>query len=210
MTAFDDDFIERFDDLLRLRRDVRRFRTDPVPEAELAAAIAGAELSPSVGNSQPWRWVRVESEAPRDAVRRSFRRCNEEALGGYRGERAQTYASLKLAGLDDAPVHLAVFAAADPEQGHGLGRRTMPETLAFSVVTAVSNLWLAARARGIGVGWVSIVDPDEVTTALDVPGDWRLIAYLCLGYPEIESDTPELELVGWQGRTDPAARMLIR
>lgn len=205
--TFDDEFIARFDDLLRWRRDVRRFRTDPLPEADLEAILRSAELSPSVGNSQPWRWVRVESSAPKAAVRESFQQCNADALAGYRGERAATYAGLKLSGLDEAPVQLAVFSDDDAAQGHGLGRQTMPETLAYSVVTAVSALWLAARARAIGVGWVSIVDPAAATAALDVPASWRLVAYLCLGYPETESDTPELERLGWQARTAAAPRI---
>ncbi|EGD56244.1 5,6-dimethylbenzimidazole synthase [Gordonia neofelifaecis] len=207
---FDDEFIESFDELLRWRRDVRRFKTDPIDPEVVQEIIASAELSPSVGNSQPWRWVDVRSPEPRAVVKETFARCNAEALQGYRGERAQQYSTLKLAGLDQAPVHLAVFCEDETLQGHGLGRQTMPETLAYSVVTAIGSLWLAARARGVGVGWISIIEPEAVYRALDVPEEWRFVAYLCVGYPEKVDATPELERAGWQARTDPDARYFVR
>jgi 5,6-dimethylbenzimidazole synthase len=107
---------------------------------------------------------------------------------------------MKLAGLGQAPVQFAVFADMAPSQGYGLGRRTMPETAAYSVVMAIHTLWLAARAEGIGLGWISIIDPDEIARLLDVPPDWKLIGYFCLGYPIEESRTPELQGVGWENR----------
>lgn len=207
--TFDRRFVDDLDELLRWRRDVRRFRTDPLAPGLLDEVLASAELSPSVGNSQPWRWVEVRSAEPRASVTASFERCNAEALDGYRGDRARAYAGLKLSGLRDAPVHLAVCCAAAGDQGHGLGRRTMPQTLEYSVATAVSTLWLAARARGVGVGWVSIVDPDDVTDALGVPDDWSLVAYLCIGYPEADDDVPALERAGWQARTDSQTRYRV-
>ncbi|GAC78362.1 cob(II)yrinic acid a,c-diamide reductase [Gordonia malaquae] len=208
--TFSAEFVDELDELLRWRRDVRRFRPDPLADGVLDEILASAELSPSVGNSQPWRWVQVVSDAPRAAVKANFERCNAEALDGYRGEKAKMYTGLKLAGLDDAPVHLAVFCVPEPDQGAGLGRRTMPQTLEYSVVTAISTLWLAARARGVGVGWVSIVEPDAVARALDVPGDWILVGYLCVGYPETLEQTPELERLGWQARTSPEVRYEVR
>ena len=116
--------------------------------------------------------------------------------------RAAAYARLKLAGLEEAPSHLAVFAEPDPAQGSGLGRRTMPETVAYSAVMAVHTLWLAARAAGVGLGWVSILDPAQVQAALDVPAEWAFIGYLCLGYPAAEDDAPELEREGWETRRE--------
>ncbi|VFA82547.1 NADH dehydrogenase [Gordonia paraffinivorans] len=208
--TFDTTFVDDLDRLFRWRRDVRRFSREPLPAHLLPEILEAAELSPSVGNSQPWRWVEVQTTTAREVVRDSFIRCNSQALDGYSGERAQLYSSLKLAGLDDAPVHLAVFCDPEPAQGHGLGRQTVPETLEYSVVAAITTMWLAARARGVGVGWVSILDPDEVTAALGVPPRWKLVAYLCIGYPERESDIPELERVGWQSRTDAESRHLIR
>ncbi|EON33809.1 MULTISPECIES: 5,6-dimethylbenzimidazole synthase [Gordonia] len=208
--TFDDAFVGDLDRLLRWRRDVRRFSREPLEPHLLPQILDAAELAPSVGNSQPWRWVEVRSTTARKAVRDSFTRCNADALDGYTGERAQLYSSLKLAGLDDAPVHLAVFCEPAVAQGQGLGRQTVPETLEYSVVTAISTLWLAARARGVGVGWVSIIEPDRVTAALAVPSAWKLVAYLCIGYPAHDSETPELERVGWQARTASEERHFVR
>lgn len=197
---FDASFRERFEDLLRWRRDVRRFRPDPVPPGLLEHLLRLACLAPSVGFSQPWRFVLVRDPARRAAVRASFAASNAEALAAQGPSRADHYARLKLAGLDEAPEQLAVFCEPDPATGHGLGRRTMPETVAYSTVAAVQTLWLAARAHGLGLGWVSILDPAAVGAALDVPAGWQLVAYLCLGYPAAEDDTPVLEREGWEAR----------
>ena len=207
---FDAHFRDQLEALFRWRRDVRRFRTDPVAPGLLDRLIGLAALAPSVGNSQPWRFVKVDDDARRVAVRRNFEAANRDALAAYRGERARLYARLKLAGLDRAPVHLAVFVDAATPLGAGLGCRTMPETLAYSTVGAVHGLWLAARAYGVGVGWVSILDPEAVQDVLDVPEDWSLVAYLCLGYPEEEHPDPELERHGWQRRVDISESIVQR
>lgn len=203
-------FAAAFRDLVLWRRDVRRFRTDPVPEALVARLIGLACHAPSVGNCQPWRFVLVADPARRESVRASFRRANQSALEGYNGETRALYARLKLEGLEAAPVQLAVFADEATERGAGLGRQTMPEMLLYSVVGAVHTLWLAARARGVGLGWVSILEPDVVTRALDVPPHWRLVAYLCLGWPVEEHLDPELERAGWQAHADHADLILRR
>jgi len=202
---FDDAFRERLMELFRWRRDVRRFRADPLPDGLLDRLLDAACLAPSVGFSQPWRFVLVDDFERREAVRRSFRACNAAALDGYDGERAALYARLKLEGLTDAPVQLAVFCDEGTAAGHGLGSRTMPETLRYSVVAAIQTLWLTARAYGVGVGWVSILDPAEVTRALEVPEGWRLVAHLCIGYPAEPRPEPELLRLGWQA-PDPEAR----
>ncbi len=208
------DFDQKFQDTLHAlflwRRDVRRFRRSPLPDATVADLLALAALAPSVGYSQPWRFVLVEDAARRAAVRENFARCNAEALAEQRGARAKLYAGLKLSGLEDAPVQIAVFCEEGTHVGHGLGRRTMPETLRYSVVTAVHTLWLAARARGIGVGWVSILDPEALSKTLDVPEDWSLVAYLCIGWPEEEHLDPELLRSGWENRQDLADGILRR
>ncbi len=205
---FDDTFQAKLDDLFRWRRDVRRFLRDPVAPELIDELLDLACLAPSVGNSQPWRFARVDGADTRRAIISDFREANAEALGDYEGPKAKLYASLKLSGLEDAPVHLAVFADESTDAGAGLGRRSMPEMLNYSAVLAVYTLWLAARARGLGVGWVSILNPDRVTNILDVPDRWCLIAYLCIGYPEEEHDEPELQRHGWQD-TDPAARAVL-
>jgi 5,6-dimethylbenzimidazole synthase len=194
------EFFAALTELLHWRRDVRRFRMDAIPDSDVLELLRIARLAPSVGLSEPWRFMRVRGAVARAAVRRNFERCNEEALNGYCGEDAALYAKLKLSGLDDAPVQIAVFCDGGVNAGRGLGRRTMPETAEYSVVAAVHTLWLAARARGIGMGWVSILDPDDIATALRVPEGWRLVAYLCLGQPVEEHADPELQRAGWEHR----------
>ena len=208
--VFDQAFQKQFINLLLWRRDVRRFRTDPIPKGDIDDLIKEACLAPSVGNCQPWRFVKVNDRERRKSIRDSFERANNEALNDYHGERAKLYASLKLQGMDQAPVQLAVFADEETEAGMGLGRKTMPEMLDYSAVAAVQLLWLAARVKGIGVGWVSILEPDVVGKTLDVPDHWRLIAYLCIGYPEEDHVVPELVREGWQDRIDPDALTLER
>lgn len=200
MVAFDDNFRRQLRELFVWRRDVRRFRTDPLPDGAATRLIEVACLSPSVGLSQPWRFVIVDEDARRRAVIDDFRTCNADALNCYSGERAARYATLKLSGLEQAPLHLAVFADKTSEIGHGLGRATMPETTDYSVVAAITAMWLAARAEGIGLGWVSILNPDRIHAILDVPAGWRFIAYLCIGYPETDCDQPELEQAKWEHR----------
>jgi 5,6-dimethylbenzimidazole synthase len=198
--VFDDAFRARLRALLTWRRDVRRFRRDPLPPGAVERLIELASLAPSVGLSQPWRFVVVDDPAHRGAIRRNFASANAAALAAQSPEHAAKYARLKLAGLDDAPCHLAVFADRATEQGHGLGRRTMPEMVDYSAVAAAHTLWLAARAEGIGMGWVSILDPPAIGAILDVPAAWKLIGYFCLGYPEEEDDVPMLETTGWDAR----------
>jgi 5,6-dimethylbenzimidazole synthase len=188
--------------LLHWRRDVRHFRTDAVPVELITQLLGLACQSPSVGNSQPWRFVFVADELRREAVIENFNGANRDALMEQHPERQAAYASLKLAGLREAPIHLAVFCDEAGTAGHGLGRRTMPEMLAYSVVCAIHAFWLGARAHGLGVGWVSILDPATINTIVDVPQKWKLIAYLCVGWPAEEHDTPELQRRGWQDRED--------
>ncbi len=164
---FDEAFAAQFAALLAWRRDVRRFRRDALPGGLVERLLAQAELSPSVGHSQPWRWIRVADPGQREAVLASFRRCNAEALADYEGERARLYAELKLEGLRE-------------------------------VVAAITQFWLAARVQGVGVGWVSILEPEVVREALGAPPAWKLIAWLCVGWPEAESELPELVKAGWE------------
>jgi 5,6-dimethylbenzimidazole synthase len=198
--AFDDAFRARLRDLVIWRRDVRRFRRDPLPAGIVEELIELACLAPSVGLSQPWRFVIVDDATIRAAIRRNFAACNADALAAQKSERAGLYARLKLAGLEEAPCHLAVFADRDTVQGHGLGRQTMPEMIEYSAVTAVHTIWLAARAQGIGMGWVSILEPRVVAEHLRVPAEWKFIGYFCLGFPQLDDTVPELEQVGWEQR----------
>ncbi len=208
--TFGADFQAKLEELLVWRRDVRHFRRDALPEGLLERLLGLAALAPSVGLSQPWRFVRVVSAESRGLVIGNFEAANAEALADYSGDRAALYARLKLAGLREAPEHLAVFADLAPEAGQGLGRRSMPETLQYSTVCAVHTLWLAARAAGVGLGWVSILDPERLGRDLEVAESWRLVAYLCLGYPEEEHDDPELQRQGWQARAEAGPVVLTR
>lgn len=209
-TDFGYAFRVRLRDLLVWRRDVRRFRRDPLPSGALEALIELACLAPSVGLSQPWRFVIVEDAAIRLAIRENFALCNAQALAAQEPLRAELYARLKLAGLDEAPAHFAVFADRSTAQGRGLGRRTMPEMIEYSTVTAVHTIWLAARAQGIGMGWVSILDPKAVAAILDVPEEWKFIGYFCLGYPQADDIVPELERCGWEQRRSPRSTIVRR
>ena len=205
---FDAAFRQAFRDLVLWRRDVRRFRRDPIDPALIQSLLELASHAPSVGHCQPWRFVLVESGECREAVRSSFARANAKALESYDGEQRAQYARLKLEGLEDAPVHLAVFADEATEAGSGLGRQTMPQTLQYSVVAAIQTLWLAARAEGLGLGWVSILEPKRLCQILEVPESWTLIAYLCIGRPVEEHLDPELERHRWQQRLD-AGRLIF-
>ncbi len=206
--VFDDLFRMQLLELFRWRRDVRRFLTTPLPSGVIGSLLDVACLAPSVGLSQSWRFVTVEAPARRAAVRANFEICNAEALANQAPGLAAAYARLKLAGLDEAPCHIAVLAEPDPREGHGLGRRTMPEATTYSAVMAIYTLWLTARAMGLGLGWVSILDPAAIKTILEVPSEWIFIGYLCLGYPQAEDIMPELERAGWeQRRTAEAAHI---
>ncbi len=209
MPDFSDQFRQEFTQLLRWRRDVRRFRTDPVEGALIDRCLSTFNLAPSVGLSEPWRIVRVNSQTARDAATANFEAANADALKGYSGEKAQLYSGLKLSGMRDAPVQLAIFCDDETTKGQGLGAATMPEMRRYSVVAAITQFWLAARAEGLGVGWVSILDPARLTRDLDVPAGWTLVAYLCVGWPQDVKTTPTLQSVGWETRS-PTLEILER
>lgn len=188
-------------EVLTWRRDVRHFKTDQIPQDEIDQLRASMDAAPSVGNARPWRVVQVQSSGKRQAIIDNFESANTKAAAQYTDQKRKDYLALKLAGLRDAPVHLAVFTDLEPAAGHGLGRQTMPEMLAYSTVIAIHTLWLSARALNIGVGWVSILDPKAVEGLLEVPNTWKLTGYLCVGYPEFQDDTPLLHQKGWQENT---------
>jgi 5,6-dimethylbenzimidazole synthase len=208
--VFDEVFQAQFAQLVAWRRDVRRFRSDTVKTQTIDALLDLMQLAPSVGNSQPWRWVNVESKDAREKIREDFARCNAEALASYDADRAIAYARLKLEGLQVAPVQFAVFCDQSTNQGANLGRRTIPLTLEYSVAAMLATFWLAARSVGLGVGWVSILNPAHVAKVLQVPEDWKFMAYLCVGWPEEEHIDPELVRYGWQDRTAAGRAVITR
>lgn len=207
---FPDALVVELDRLLKWRRDVRHFRSRMVPESVLNDLLLRASMAPSVGLSQPWRFVRVDDPARRKGIQEEFDRCNRAAQARMPSGDAADYVRLKLNGLEDAPHHVAVFCDPHPAQGRGLGRQTMPHTVQWSVVMAIYNFWLAATARGIGVGWVSILEPTIIHNIIDVDPKWELIAYLCVGYPLAYSETPELEEKGWAERHPDRCRWICR
>jgi 5,6-dimethylbenzimidazole synthase len=187
---------------IRERRDVRRgFLPEPLPNEVLYRLLDAAHNAPSVGLMQPWRFIVVQDIAVRGVIHKIFLDANKEAIADYEGEQQQNYAGMKLEGILEAPQNLCVVCDSQSSQGHQLGRRTMPETAIYSAVCAVQNLWLAARAEGIGVGWVSILDPNLLRNALKIPDKITPVAYLCLGYVNAFAGEPDLERFGWEKRT---------
>lgn len=187
-------------DAIYQRRDVREFRPDAVSDSVLARILNAAHHAGSVGFMQPWNFIIVRSRRIREQVYDSFLAENRRAAEHYRGERRELYDALKLEGILESPLNLAV--ACDRRRGgpHVLGRNTIPDTDLYSTCCAIQNLWLAARAEGIGVGWVSILDPERVKAILNLPPEMLLVAYLCLGYPVRFEERPLLESVGWEQR----------
>src|SRR5258708_16663003 len=168
---------------IRERRDVRRgFLPEPMPDDLLDRLLEAAHNAPSVGLMQPWRFIVIRDIGVRQSIHKLFLDANQEALAGYAGERQQTYAGLKLEGILEAPQNLCIVCDSQSHQGHELGRRTMPETALYSAVCAVQNLWLAAWAEGIGVGWVRILAPNQLRHALKIRHHITPVAYLSLGF----------------------------
>ncbi|HEY4077924.1 MAG TPA: 5,6-dimethylbenzimidazole synthase [Rhizomicrobium sp.] len=209
-TDFDAPFQARLVDLFSLRRDVRQFKQEGLQAGTIERLIQTACLAPSVGLSEPWRFVIVRDPHRRAAIHACFMEENARALEAQSSDRAEAYARLKLEGLIDAPEHVAVFADRTTGQGHGLGRHSMPQMIEYSAVMAAHTFWLAARAEGIGVGWISILDPSRVIQILDIPPEWSFLGYLCVGYPITQSRTPKLEQDGWEYRRPPASAITLR
>ena len=183
------------------RRDVRRgFSDRPLPDELLQRLLAAAHCAPSVGLMQPSRFIVIRDVAKRRAVHDIFTEANARAAAIYEGAQRDQYAALKLEGILEAPQNLCIVCDTQNERGHKLGRQTMPETAAYSTVCAVQNLWLAARAEGVGVGWVSILDPIRLRTILEIPDHILPVAYLCVGYVDQFASEPELERSGWEKR----------
>jgi len=182
------------------RRDVRHFKADPVPGGVLYRLLLAAHYAPSVGFMQPWNFIIVRDPAVKAQMKQAFIEENTRAAGHYHGQRRLMYDSLKLEGILEAPINLCVTCDRSRFGPHVLGRNSMPETDLFSTCCAIQNLWLAAYAEGIGVGWVSIVQPDRLQQILRIPDGVVPVAYLCVGYPEAFLPKPELELVGWAPR----------
>ena len=180
------------------RRDMRHFRPDPVDPALLQRLLWAAHHAPSVGFMQPWRFIRVTSRALREQMH-ALVETERQATARALGERQDDFMRLKVEGLLDAG-EVVVVALADDREKHIFGRRTLPEMDLASVACAIQNMWLAARAEGIGLGWVSIFDPVELARLLAMPAGARPVAILCIGHVEAFYPRPMLELEQWAER----------
>ena len=183
------------------RRDIRTFKTDPVPPDVLARIIRAAHHGPSVGFMQPWDFIMVQSVEIREKVKDLFDRERQAASSFFDEPRRSHYLSLKLEGIMESPVNVCVTC--DPTRAEVvLGRNSIPETDLYSTCCAVQNLWLAARAEGVGVGWVSILKQAQLRQILGVPHHVIPVAYLCLGYPVEFTTEPVLQAAGWRDRLE--------
>lgn len=184
------------------RRDCRHFLPDPVPDDVLARILIAAHHAPSVGFMQPWNFLVIRSREVRERVKQAFENANARAAALFPGQRGELYSALKLEGILESPLNLCVTCDRSRHGPVVLGRTAQPEMDLYSTVCAVQNLWLAARAEGIGVGWVSILDPNDLRTILGIPDAVVPIAYLCVGRVSDFPPSPELERLGWLKRIE--------
>ena len=183
------------------RRDVRQnFLQTPIADTALARILTAAHHAGSVGFMQPWDFVVIRQQATKFAVKQLFQKTNADATVRYEGARAALYRSLKLEGIEEAPINICVTCSRQRGGRHVLGRSTVRDTDIYSTCCAIQNLWLAARAEGIGVGWVSILDHGALKRVLSIPRPVKVLAYLCLGYVSEFATQPDLETAGWRAR----------
>ena len=183
------------------RRDVRdQFLPDPLAEDVLHRILTAAHHAPSVGLSQPWNFIVIRDQAARDQVWQAFNRANEEAAQMFEGDRQTSYRSLKLEGIRKAPVNICVTCDRSRGGKVVLGRTHNQSMDLYSTVCAIQNLWLAARAEGIGMGWVSVFRDADLRDLLKIPDRIEIVGYLCLGHVDELYQTPELEVKGWSKR----------
>jgi len=186
---------------IKERRDVRdQFLPTPVPDDVMMRLLSAAHNAPSVGFMQPWNFLVVRDPQRRERAWEIFNNANQEAAEMFSGDRKQSYQSLKLEGIRKAPVNLIVTCDRNRGGPVILGRTHNKQMDIYSAVCAVQNLWLAARAEGIGVGWVSIFEDASMRTLFGIPDDIEIIAYLCIGYVDTLYNEPELAAKGWRQR----------
>ena len=186
------------------RRDCRRFLPDPLPDDVVARLLTAAHHAPSVGFMQPWNFLLVRSLEVRAQVKAAFERANSAAGQLFPGDRGDLYRSLKLEGIMESPLNLCVTCDRSRHGPVVLGKTAQSEMDLYSTVCAVQNLWLAARAEGVGVGWVSIVEVEDLRRILELPESVVPVAYLCLGWVPDFPGSPELQRLGWLNRIELA------
>jgi 5,6-dimethylbenzimidazole synthase len=196
--------------LIRSRRDIRQFAPDPIPADTLRRILEAAHQAPSVGFMQPWNFILITAPSLRTRIKALFEEINaQEAEAVPDSARQRLYRSLKLEGLLEAPMNIAITCDRRRGQPFVLGRAPVPDTDIYSTCLAIQNMWLAARAEGVGIGWVSILDYGKVEALLGLPEGVRLIAYLCVGFPQEFRARPMLEEVGWRAR-EPLHRLVYQ
>ncbi|MGE0471092.1 MAG: 5,6-dimethylbenzimidazole synthase [Candidatus Nitrospira kreftii] len=190
------------------RRDVRRnFLPEPIPDAVMMRLLTAAHYAGSVGFMQPWDFVVIRNRTTKHAVKDLFVDANTKASARYAGAKGALYGQLKLEGIEEAPINLCITCSRRRGGPQVLGRSTVRATDLYSTCCAVQNLWLAARAEGIGVGWVSILDHEVLKRLIGVPKTVTVLAYLCLGYVSKFEGKPDLEAAGWRRRI-PVGRLI--
>ncbi len=198
--TFNEEEQRLLEEILTSRRDVRgnRFLPKEIDEPTIKRIIKAGLSAPSVGYSQPWEFVVIQDATVKTAIKKSFTEENEKGAKQFKDKKNELYNQLKLEGIEEAPLNIAVFYT--PKNTPVLGQTSMPNMGRYSVVCAIQNIWLMARSLNIGMGWVSILDPEKVKTILNAPKTYELIGYLCLGYTDLFYDKPELELKKWDTR----------
>lgn len=183
------------------RRDVRgQFKPDAVPDEVISRILMAAHHAPSVGFMQPWDFMMIKSQDVKGKVHELFKKAHDEAADMFDKERRETYRNLKLEGILESPLNIVVTCDRDRSGPVVVGRTHQKTMDLYSSVCAVQNLWLAARAEGLGVGWVSIMDEAALKEALGIPKRITVIAYLCVGYVSHFYQKPELEMAKWRER----------
>ncbi|AXT52494.1 5,6-dimethylbenzimidazole synthase [Aquimarina sp. BL5] len=200
MSKFTSEHIDTLEKIILARRDVRgnRFIDTPVSQKDLDKILFAGVNAPSVGFSQPWEFVIIKDVVTRIKIKESFFEENEKAKELFKEKKAEAYTQLKLEGIIESDLNIAVFYK--PSTDPTLGQTTMKEAGVYSVVCAIQNMWLMARALDIGLGWVSILDPNKIKAILNAPEDRQLIGYLCLGHVDKFYESPELERLQWEKR----------
>ncbi|MCU1538925.1 MAG: cob(II)yrinic acid a,c-diamide reductase, partial [Humibacillus sp.] len=203
------DDVRALERVVAARRDIRRFRPDPVPEDVLTAVLAAGHRGPSVGHSQPWRFVVVSEPSTRETAALMADRCRLAQAEGMEPESARGLLDLRLEGIREAPVGIVVACDRRTPAAGVLGRATFPDADLWSCAAAIENIWLTARAHGLGVGWVTLFEPAELAGLVGLPAGVETLGWLCLGWPDERPPEPGLERAGWSTRL-PLEQVVMR
>lgn len=207
--AFAPEVVEALDEVLAGRRDIRRFRPEPVPDTLLTEVLTAGHQAPSVGHSQPWRFIVVSDPAVRDRAAHLADRARLDQAHLLTNERAARMLDLKLEGLREAPLGVVVVCDRRTSAAGVLGRATFTDADLWSCACAIENMWLSARARGLGMGWVTLFEPAELSALLELPDGVVPMGWMCLGWPDERPPEPGLERAAWSSRL-PLENVVMR